>query len=171
VIDLGANIGLSYRWLRSRYPRARFVCVEPDPGNLGLLRFNAGEDCQVIAACIGGYERTVSLADDDGEWGYRMTDAGDGTVPVLTMLSVLAQSGVGEIDVLKCDIEGAEAELFANCREWIGRVRTMVVECHRDTIDGAGLVGVLKANNAPHRVTHLETHPEIGFDLVTLQHQ
>jgi FkbM family methyltransferase len=32
VVDLGANIGLSYRWLRRRYPNASFVCVEPDPG-------------------------------------------------------------------------------------------------------------------------------------------
>lgn len=147
------------------------MCVEPGPGNLALLRFNAGENCKVIAACIGGHERTVSLANDDGGWGYRMIDAADGTVPVLTMPSLLAQSGLSEIDVLKCDIEGAEAELFADCREWIGRVRTMVVECHRDTIDGAGLVGLLNGNDAPHRVTHLETHPELGFDLVTLQHQ
>jgi hypothetical protein len=111
VVDLGANIGLSYRWLRRRYPNASFVCVEPDPGNLEMLRRNAGTDCQVVAACVGGHERRVALTNGDGEWGYRMVD---------------------QIDILKCDIEGAE-------------------------LDDSGL-----------EVAHLERHPDLGFELVTL---
>jgi hypothetical protein len=35
-----------------------------------------------------------------------------------------------EIDLLNCDIEGAEAELFGDCSSWIKRVRHMVVELH-----------------------------------------
>jgi FkbM family methyltransferase len=169
VVDLGANTGLSYRWLRDRYPLARFVCVEPDPGNLEMLRFNAGQGCRIVGACIGGYERSVSLSGDDGEWGYRMIAAADGAIAVITMQRLLADAGVDEIDVLKCDIEGAEAELFAECRPWIGRVRTMNVECHHHTIDADGLIGLLDANDAGMRVTHRENHPEFGFDLVALQ--
>jgi FkbM family methyltransferase len=170
VIDLGANIGLSYLFLRSQYPRARFVCVEPDPGNIEILRANTDdENCRVVAACIGGHERAVALAADDGEWGYRMVDAPDGTVPVITMSRLLSETGIDQVGVLKCDIEGTERELFADCRSWIGRVRAMIVECHLQTIDADGLIGLLKANGARLEVTHLERHPSFGFDLVTLQ--
>ena len=37
----------------------------------------------------------------------------------------------GTIDLLKCDIEGSEAELFADCQAWINRVRNLVVELHQ----------------------------------------
>lgn len=169
VIDLGANIGLSYRWLRARYPHARFVCVEPDPGNLEMLRFNADEGCRVVGACIGGHERDVALLNGDGEWGYRMVDSAVGDVPVITMERLLAEAGVDTIDVLKCDIEGAEAELFADCHSWINRVRAMTVECHRDVIDAAGLIGLLKSNGSRLQITHLERHPDLGFDLVAFE--
>jgi len=34
------------------------------------------------------------------------------------------------IDVLKCDIEGSETEVFKDCSSWIRRVRCMAVEVH-----------------------------------------
>jgi FkbM family methyltransferase len=167
VVDLGANIGLSCRWLQARYPQARMVCVEPDPGNLELLRVNAAGS-MIVGACIGGHERTVTLSDVDGEWGYRMVDSADGVVPVITMSQLLEVAGIDQVDVLKCDVEGAEAELFENCRSWIQRVRSMNVECHRDMIDADGLLKLLDANEAGMRVTHREEHPEFGFDLIAL---
>lgn len=169
VIDLGANIGLSYRWLRFRYPGARFVCVEPAEDNLEILKANAAEDCVVICACIGGRERTVELVGGDGEWGYRMRDSDSGTTPVITMDQLLRDVGAERIDILKCDIEGAERELFSECRSWIGRVRAMVVECHHPTITADELLDLLDANDSHLRVISLQRRPQLGFDLVTLQ--
>jgi hypothetical protein len=37
---------------------------------------------------------------------------------------------IGAIDLLKCDIEGGEQELFSDCGNWIGSVRAMVIELH-----------------------------------------
>ncbi len=34
------------------------------------------------------------------------------------------------IDLLKCDIEGAEQEVFADCASWLHRVRNLVIELH-----------------------------------------
>jgi FkbM family methyltransferase len=176
VFDLGANIGLSCRWLRGRYPRARFVCVEPDSGNLEILRANLRpfeDSSEVVAACVGGRERRVTLATSEGEWAFRMTDAenGDGAqdqVGVVTMERLLSRTGVDHIDVLKCDIEGAEAELFADCRGWIGRVDAMSVECHNDVMPTEALLETLAANGARFAVRHVERNPGMGFDIVTL---
>jgi FkbM family methyltransferase len=174
VVDLGANVGLSYRWLRSRYPAARFVCVEPDPGNLEILRANvrAVDDGAVIhAACIGGHAREVTLATTSGEWGFRMTDdeSGSGGTPVITMEALLADAGFDHIDVLKCDIEGAEAEVFAHCGSWIDRVDAMSVECHNDMMRSEALVAAIEENGGRFTVSHLESNPHLGFDIITLE--
>jgi FkbM family methyltransferase len=179
VFDLGANIGLSCRWLRGRYPGARFVCVEPDRGNLEVLRANVRpfEDvAEVVPACVGGRERRVTLATSDGEWGFRMSDAvtgveGPNEVGVVTMEHLLSRTGVDHIDVLKCDIEGAEAELFADCRDWIGRVEAMSVECHNDVMPAEALLEALAANGAEFAVRHVERNPGMGFDIITLQRE
>ncbi len=173
-IDLGANVGLSYRWLRSRYPRARFVCVEPDPGNLEILRANvrAVDDRAVIhGVCVGAHERRVTLASTSGEWGFRMTDAEDpdDAIDVMTMDALLEGAGFDRIGVLKCDIEGAEAEVFADCRSWIDRVDAMSVECHSDVMRTEALLNAVSSNGGQFSVRHLESNPHLGFDIVTLQ--
>jgi FkbM family methyltransferase len=178
VVDLGANVGLSYRWLRARYPNARFVCVEPDPGNLEILRANVRAiDAQAIihGACVGASERRVTMATTSGEWGFRMSDAdgdGDGDggdVDVITMASLLEDAGFEHVDVLKCDIEGAEAEVFADCGSWIGRVDAMSVECHSDVLATEALLASVSENGGRFSVRHLEANPHLGFDIVTLQ--
>lgn len=43
----------------------------------------------------------------------------------------LLQSGNGNIDILKLDIEGSEADLFAsNDTSWIRRVKVFAIELH-----------------------------------------
>ena len=174
VVDLGANIGLSYRWLRARYPGARFLCVEPDPGNLDVLRVNVlDERAEIVAACVGGHERQAKLVGGDGEWGFRMTDVQDplahtGEISVRTMDALLAEAGIDRVGVLKCDIEGAESEVFEDCRSWIRRVDAMSVECHADSMSTEALLAALSANGAQFTVRHVECNPDLGFDIVTL---
>lgn len=172
VVDLGANSGLAFRWLHARYPRARFVCVEPDPGNCAVLRENvraSRADATVLEACAGGWERTVSLVTESGEFGFRMDEDRPGDIPVLTMPRILEEAGMNStIDVLKCDIEGAEEELFADCREWIGRVRWIVAECHHPYTADA-LERAIEANGARCSRRFLETNEPFGCETVTLR--
>ena len=156
IIDLGANAGMSIRYWREFFPRAEIIAVEPDAGNLAMCRRNAACDqppakTQLVQACIGGRTRTAFLDRSRHEWAFRMTDqVGDGgiPVPVITMDDLLRQSGIqGEIDLLKVDIEGAEAEVFAACGPWIGRVRYLVVETH-PPYSGAKFLADLAASGA-----------------------
>jgi FkbM family methyltransferase len=175
VIDLGANIGLAYRRLRSQFPEARFVCVEPDPGNLEVLRANVGGgdgQCRVIGACVGGRARRVKLATSDGEWGFRLADVDDpteGDTDVVTMDQILLDADFDRVDVLKCDIEGAEAELFESCSSWINRVDNIIVECHTDVTSTETLAASLARNGADFEVLHVERNPAFGYELATLR--
>ena len=71
-----------------------------------------------------------------GTLGYRLreiTDAG-GTVEKIRCLSMgtlMKECHIDKIDLLKCDIEGAEAAVFGQCAPWINRVRHIAVETHR----------------------------------------
>lgn len=142
IVDLGSNVGLSLRYLLGVFPGARAVGVEPDAGNLAMCRRNieaGGDDgrCVLVQAFAGGRRRSALVDRSGKEWSYRLGDDVDragpsaGSVPVITVPDVLDQAGIdGEIGLLKCDIEGAEAEVFADCAAWVGRVRAMVVEVH-----------------------------------------
>lgn len=176
IVDLGANTGLVARWLLARAPNARIVCLEPEPGNLVALRRNlavVGDRATVVAACIGANSRTVAMVSDTGEHGFRMVDVADAPPdavrsPVLTMDDVIADNAIERIDVLKCDIEGAEAEVFADCAGWIDRVRTMVVECHAP-FDTAALGALLARAGADFATVALQRTPDFGCEILTLR--
>jgi FkbM family methyltransferase len=138
IVDLGSNIGLTLRLWRRHYPEARILAVEPDPDNVRILRMNAPESGTekiiVAEACVLGHVRPVQLQQGAGEWGYSVQDVAvdsPGKIAAFTMPELLQRHcSDAMIDLLKCDIEGAEAELFRNCGSWLQRVRFALVELH-----------------------------------------
>ncbi len=140
ILDLGANIGLSIRLWQQVFPGARIVGIEPDNDNLAMCRRNVeasgnGDQVILLHACVAGSAREVFLDRSSGEWACRMTaraEANAAPIRAMTIPQVLELAGIdGAIDLLKCDIEGAEQELFQDCALWINRVRTLVVEIHK----------------------------------------
>ncbi len=137
IVDLGANVGLSVRLWRQRFPDAAVLAVEPDPENVRALERNCPMDgkTRVVQACVAGSARTVQIDRSNGAWGVRMVDESPDqhriSVKAMPLSEILAEANItGSIDLLKCDIEGAEAEVFGNCAEWIGRVRALILEIH-----------------------------------------
>jgi FkbM family methyltransferase len=145
IVDLGANIGVSVQRWRQVFPGATVVAVEPDAANMAMVERNASGPVKLVRACVAGVARTVTLDRSEAAWGFRMADGtgranGGATteeIRAVTLPQLLAESGIsGGADLLKCDIEGAEEELFAHAREWIDRFDLMIVEVHRDyTVD------------------------------------
>lgn len=178
IVDLGANTGLATRWLVRHYPGARVVCVEPEASNARLLRHNVATLEQnaavVVEACVGSRERRVVLRSQTGAWGYSMVDVQeirtDGDAEVLTMERILREAGVDDVDVLKCDIEGAEREVFDSCEPWIQRVRLAVVECHRD-LDGEGLLELIERNGGRFELVDRLPDPTRGYETVALRNK
>jgi FkbM family methyltransferase len=171
IVDLGANTGLAARWLLEQLPQARVVSVEPEPGNAAILRHNLanyGARARVIEACIGAWERRVALVGSFGEeFGYSMVEAENGNIAVVTMALVVDELGTDRIDLLKCDIEGAEKELFENRSEWLANVGVMHVECHGDfTADR--LLEALAAKGVATRQLSFESTPQFGCEQIVL---
>jgi FkbM family methyltransferase len=139
VLDLGSNIGMTLRRWQTLWPAAHVVAVEPDPQNLDLARRNveasvAAEHPPVfLQACVAGHSRVVHLDRSTVDYAFEMREGAEGgeAIDALTVPQICERAGVdGPIDLLKCDIEGAEEELFNECAPWIGRVRYLAVEVH-----------------------------------------
>jgi FkbM family methyltransferase len=136
IVDLGANIGAFVHLADSLWPDASFVAIEPESKNAGMARANTENlanqgRLHFLEACVGAEAGRTSLDTSQGSWAVRMTEIGDsGDVRVITMAELIAETGITCIDLLKCDIEGAEAQLFSSCERWIGQVRNLVVEIH-----------------------------------------
>lgn len=142
VLDLGGNIGAASRFWQERFPGAKVVSVEPDEANICVAAKNASSGPAPGDICI--LQAFVAAASDEARveregrdaWGYRMAQKGGGSGPTVRKLTVpqaLAEAGVSQgsmIDVLKCDIEGGEAEVFGDCAGWIGHVKYFAVEVH-----------------------------------------
>ncbi len=132
VLDLGAHIGSAARtFLRQG---ARVICVEPDPGNVKILRRNVTgtQRATVIHAAVA--PAGVSTV---GLWRHPTQNAVHRTmesldrlppveVPAISLEALLQSMAP---TVIKCDIEHAEHQLPA-LRALPPRVRLLFIELH-----------------------------------------
>lgn len=132
IVDLGANIGLTTLYFAGRSPLARFLCVEPLPGNAALLRRNlASVPGAIIVEAAAGMTGPLSFDDSRPAWGGFLSPGGRITVEAVSMDDLLqAHAPNARVDLLKMDIEGGEQEVLAGPAAWLDRVDCIVAELH-----------------------------------------
>ncbi len=140
IIDLGANVGMSIRLFGERFRDAKIIALEPDPDNLRVCKLNAGDDLKdrviLIEAAAADRSGWVHLDRSAEHCAIRMegqvaTESTPGAVRTISMDAILEQHAANDpIDLLKCDIEGGEAMVFAACASWLSRVRYLMIELH-----------------------------------------
>jgi FkbM family methyltransferase len=141
IVDCGANVGYSAAYFLSRFPEAMVVAVEPDSQNFSVLEANVRPfGARAICICQGIWSHTTGLIfvrDTLGqcdEWARRVREIVEGEtadVYAIDIGSILQRSGKKRISILKIDIEGSEAAVFAkNFESWIDKVDNLVIELH-----------------------------------------
>jgi FkbM family methyltransferase len=135
VVDLGANIGLTTLFLSQYFPTARYVCVEPNPDNLFLLRHNVAvlrEKVHIIEGAISESSGSALFDTSGAAWqGHLLGNQQRGlAVRCYSMSDLITAATLDTIDLLKVDIEGAEQHLFRDPDTWLHRVRIIVIELH-----------------------------------------
>ncbi|NLS08113.1 FkbM family methyltransferase [Rhizobium sp. P32RR-XVIII] len=137
IVDAGANIGLSAIAFAIQVADALIVAVEPEPGNVELLVANTeGLPVLPLPVALSGAPGRVAISDHGrGNWGYQTTEPNGSSnaihVPTVTIDEIFDTfSDVGRPCIVKIDIEGAEAEVFAAECEWINKVPLVIVELH-----------------------------------------
>ncbi len=169
VIDCGANVGYSSAYFLSRFPGCRLIAVEPEPGNCAILRQNLsvyGDRARVIEAGIWPKPARLAIAwgyRDGRDWAVQVRECRPGEPSDLTGIDVaglIGESGFERVSLLKMDIEGAEALLFAEGQsDWLDRVDVLAIELHDDSAFGPATEGFERAMAG--RPFAVSTHGEV----------
>lgn len=152
IVDAGVNIRLTSLYFVQAFPECRILAVEPDPDNFEVLVHNI-RSLKNRVECVwaafwpvdeplqmdpepfrGGREwaRTVRRLEEPARKGSL------GRIPVVTPADADARLGGGGVDLLKMDIEGAEAEFFADaerCRNLLARTGAIAIEVHPERVN------------------------------------
>lgn len=139
ILDVGSNVGAAIGFFRARYPRARIVGVEPDPAAFARLQANVGRLegvtlLRVAAAATDGRRQFYPAA---STWLSSLHPPAAGQEPVeveaRTLDSLLDELGIEDVDLLKIDVEGSEAEILPGF-SGLAKVGAVVGEIHPDVV-------------------------------------
>ncbi|MCJ7634361.1 FkbM family methyltransferase [Candidatus Bathyarchaeota archaeon] len=130
-LDVGANVGYYSLAAASRYPGCRIIAVEPCSWTFKILKrnieLNSFINISPHRTALSDYEGEARLKlNYSGKEGFntlgRSTHryslvVGEETVPVVTLDSFISRLGLGKLDFMKVDVEGAELQVFGGARE------------------------------------------------------
>lgn len=166
VLDLGANIGLFSLWMSKQFGLSQssskrvpwLLAVEPVAANAAVAEANLrdnGISGEVVRAAVGQQQGEAWFeARAESNLGCLAKVSGTGLrVPVIGIRDLLERFPGGEVDLVKMDIEGAEAELLGRDTDWLSKVKALLVEWHDDRTDSRPLIANVEAAGfAHHRI-------------------
>jgi FkbM family methyltransferase len=134
MVELGCFWAYYSMWAKCRVPSTRLILVEPDPGNLDVgrhhLELNHMEASTVLAAVGKEHGAQVILTwESDGQPHPTAQVSLDG---------LMRDFGLAKIDLLLCDVQGAETDMLLGAAEALAerRLRFLVLSTHHHSISG-----------------------------------
>jgi FkbM family methyltransferase len=147
VIDLGGNIGLASLYFALRFPTAKIIAVEMMPENAAAIKRLANLNqlnIETVNIAVGATEGTASVRLNQSHTRHSLetlqSDHADRlgftdqtvTVPITRLGNLIGDLGWRSVDLLKVDIEGAEALLLDDIDGWSGLVSNVLLEIHHN---------------------------------------
>jgi FkbM family methyltransferase len=143
IVDAGAHIGMSSILFALKYPAARIIALEPEPANFAALLRNTAPYKKITAIQAALWredgEVTIGASNAHPKGAFQIVENGGLRVRAITLETVMGETGIHSIDLLKVDIEGAEKELFESC-SWIRNVGVIAIELHDRIRPGCSFV-------------------------------
>lgn len=121
VVDAGAYPG-DYAVFAARKvgKTGKVICFEPDPKNRKILRKNLEAEGLnnfiIVPKGLWNRETVLKLKESDGLHSA-LSSEGLVEIPVTALDRELKKLGIGKVDVIKMDIEGAEIEAIEGCTQ------------------------------------------------------
>ncbi len=150
-LDIGANIGyFSCLMGKLAGPSGKVLAVEPESGNLVLLKqnlkLNGIENVAVHTCALGAQSGSARLGlyKPSNRGRHSLVDAGSRPsieVPVRTLDEIVNAAGLQNATwaLMKMDVEGYEGFVLRGAKETLPRVETLVMEYSPELLKKAGL--------------------------------
>jgi len=140
IFDIGSNIGLIALALARQIPNSQIYCFEPSPHAYGCLTQTVNQNKLDQRIRLNN----IALSDQLGEVEFfihgKTAASGDGLkdtgragaakvirVPATTLDSFVEKNGIGRLDLLKIDTEGAELYIFRGAIAVINKFRPRII--------------------------------------------
>jgi FkbM family methyltransferase len=137
IVDAGASIGDTTAWFLSKFPMVTVIALEPAQDNYQLLLKNCGpygSRALPLNAALWPRPAKLALCRSESADAHSVRDLAsqrDDTVEGVSISALMKLVHADIIDLFKCDIEGAELEVFSDqCDDWLPRVRSILIEVH-----------------------------------------
>lgn len=174
IIDVGAYIGLSVLYFKSRYPNAHITAFEPNPNIFPLLEenieYNDIKNVQLHNIAIGKDMDERELYIESSGFAAFSTasfrkDAWNGkqkSRPIIVKTEPLSNYINKKVNLLKIDTEGAEYEILKELDEskTFSKIENLLVEYHPSRDNKIqNLVQILKKND--YNISYKEDGKEL----------
>jgi FkbM family methyltransferase len=137
VFDVGAGIGAeALVFSRLVGPNGRVVSIEAHPGTyerlVGLCTANRLDNVTPLQVAVSDSEGDVVLSNGAHHLQNRVLDSNEAGVRVAArrLDTIAAELGIGRIDLLKMNIEGAEQRALAGMGALLSNTRHVCISCH-----------------------------------------
>ncbi len=141
VLDCGGHIGSFSMYIKSYWPTAKIVAMEPVPDNRTLFEANVARnslaDVRLIPYALYGQSGTfyIDLAGKQFDAVHVTAEKPKHeefiTIEAKTLDEIVMETGVNVFDLMKLDIEGAEYHLFAHSLPALAKhVKRIIMEFH-----------------------------------------
>lgn len=146
IVDAGAHIGLAVIKLRSLYPTATIVALEPDEKNFSILKKNVEslDNVFLLQGALGSSRSPSKMNLNDrgtGNWGYSIVSSAavdakfSKPVKIFSLNDIEFKFGQ-KINFLKCDIEGGEYEILKHDAKLLHKIDAILIELHERIAPG-----------------------------------
>jgi FkbM family methyltransferase len=124
-VDIGAWVGPTALWAAPL--ASRVIAVEADPTALAMLAKNVDglTNVDIVAVAIADYDGTTTI----GVGGDSMSRTGEGdhAVQCMTLPTLWAKHAITDVDLIKIDVEGAEAQFFPGVVDFLADIGAPVL--------------------------------------------
>ena len=141
ILDLGANVGCFALRAFKLSPNVSVVSIEAAKDTADVLRHNQERNpslsWQVIHGAVWRNDGPLSLERTNNSTGHRVSNNNVGEqLEGFSLETILKCVGWRHVDLIKMDIEGAEAEVIPGSEDILRNCDYLIIEIHSDRIDG-----------------------------------
>lgn len=149
ILDFGANIGMASLYFKKQFPTAHILAFEPFVDNRALIHSSIKSSPKALWKSESNLELGLDFRDGK-EWSVQVKEQMNGHISGDTLMNILNEYNLSEVDILKMDIEGSEFPVFLEDKsiaESLKNIKSIIIEIHDDAGNRVDLYTKIKENH------------------------